>query len=257
MGIQNPVGKRFSFEGRQGWRHGTIVGVVKNFNFQSLHSKIEPFVMMIQPDRYNYFFLRIKTDTPDLSETLAFVENIWKKFVSNYPFESSFLDEEFESRYRAEQRTKKIFSYFSFIAMFISCLGLLGLSSFTAERRTKEIGIRKILGASVPGILIFFLVERRTKEIAIRKILGSSVSGVVYLLAKEITIWVTIANVIAAPVAYYFMKQWLQDFAYRIDLGVIPFVLAGISALMITWLPVSYQAIKAAIANPVESLRYE
>lgn len=231
MGMKNPIEKRFSFEGRQGWRHGTIVGVVKNFHFQSLHNKIEPFVMMIQPDRYNYFCLRIKPGTPDISETLTFVENTWKKFVPNYPFEYSFLDEEFESLYRAEQRTKKIFSYFSFLAMFISCLGLFGLSSFTAERRTKEIGIRKVLGASVPGIM--------------------------RLLNKEFLFLIAVSNLIAWIFSYFIIKKWLQNFAYHIELGWYFFVISGLLAMFFALVVVSIQSSKVAFQNPVESLRYE
>ncbi|HEX9972555.1 MAG TPA: ABC transporter permease, partial [bacterium] len=180
MGIESPIGIRFSFEGRRGLREGTIIGVVKDFHFQSLRSEIEPFVMIVEPDRFNYLCLRIRADYADLSETLGFLETTWKKFAPGYPFNYSFLDEEFEGMYRTEQRTRKIFSYFTFLAIFISCLGLFGLASFTIERRTKEIGIRKVLGASVPGI--------------------------VKLLSKEFIILVTISNVIAWPLAYYGTK---------------------------------------------------
>jgi putative ABC transport system permease protein len=231
MGIESPIGKRFAFEGRNGWREGTIIGVVKDFHFQSLHSEIEPFVMIVEPDRFNYLCLSIKADYADLSQTLSFIENTWKKFAPGYPFEYIFLDQEFEGMYRSEQQTRKIFSYFTFLAIFISCLGLFGLASFTIERRTKEIGIRKVLGASVPGI--------------------------VRLLSKEFIILVAISNLIAWPLAYYGTKKWLQNFAYHIDLSWLFFAISGLLALLIAIIVVGFQSLKVAFTNPVESLRYE
>jgi len=231
MGIEAPIGKRFAFEGRQGWREGTIIGVVKDFHFQSLHSQIEPFVMMVAPDRFNYLCLQIKADYTDLAEILDFLENFWKKFAPGYPFEYYFLDEQFEAMYRSEHRTGKIFNYFTLLAIFISCLGLFGLASFTIERRTKEIGIRKVLGASVPGI--------------------------VGLLSKEFIFLVAISNVIAWPLAYYGAKQWLQNFAYHVELSWLFFVIPGMLALLIAIVVVSFQSLKVAVKNPVESLRYE
>jgi len=159
------------------------------------------------------------------------MKKTWQMFAPNHPFEYSFLDEEFENWYRTEQRLEKIFSYFTFLAIFISCLGLLGLASFTAERRTKEIGVRKVLGASVAGI--------------------------VRLLTTTFIKWVLLANIIAWPIAWYAMNKWLQNFAYRINMTWWMFVLAGTLALTIALLTVSYQAVRAAMANPVESLRYE
>jgi len=231
MEIESPIGKRFAFEERQGWREGTIIGVVKDFHFQSLRSEIEPFVMIVEPDRFNYLCLRIKADYADLSETLGFLENTWKKFAPGYPFTYSFLDEEFEGMYRSEQRTRKIFSYFTFLAIFISCLGLFGLASFTIERRTKEIGIRKVLGATVPGI--------------------------VRMLSKEFIILVAISNLISWPLAYYGANKWLQNFAYHIDLSWLFFAISGLLALLIAIMVVSFQSLKVAVTNPVESLRYE
>jgi len=231
MEIESPIGKQFSFEGRRGLREGTIIGVVKDFHFQSLRSEIEPFVMIVEPDRFNYLCLRIKADYADLSQTLGFLENTWKKFAPAYPYEYTFLDQEFEGMYRSEQRTRKIFSYFTFLAIFISCLGLFGLASFTIERRTKEIGIRKVLGASVPGI--------------------------VRLLSKEFIILVAISNLIACPLAYYGAKKWLQNFAYHIELSWLFFAVSGLLALFIAVMVVSFQSFKVAFMNPVESLRYE
>jgi hypothetical protein len=231
MEIESPIGKRFSFEGRRGLREGTIIGVVKDFHFQSLRNEIEPFVMIVEPDRFNYLCLRIKANYSDLSETLGFLETTWKKFAPGYPFTYSFLDKEFEGMYRNEQQTRKIFSYFTFLAIFISCLGLFGLASFTIERRTKEIGIRKVLGASAPGI--------------------------VRLVSKEFIILVAISNLIAWPLAFYGTKKWLQNFAYHIDLSWLIFVISGLLALLIAVMVVSFQSLKVAVMNPVESLRYE
>lgn len=155
----------------------------------------------------------------------------WKTLSPDYPFEYHFLDESYEQLYESERKTGTIFNFFSLVALFIACLGLYGLASFSAEQRTKEIGVRKVLGASV--------------------------AEVVFLLSKEFTKWVLMANIIAWPVAYYFMNKWLEDFAYRIDITLWVFVLSGGIALLIALVTVSYQAIKAALANPVESLRYE
>jgi len=147
------------------------------------------------------------------------------------PFDYTFLDETLDSKYKAEEELSKIFSCFTLLAIFIACLGLFGLASFTAEQRTKEIGIRKALGASITGIIM--------------------------LLSKEFTKWVLLANIIAWPIAYVAMNRWLQNFAYRINMGLGTFIIAALLALIIALLTVGYQAIKAARANPVESLRYD
>jgi putative ABC transport system permease protein len=148
-----------------------------------------------------------------------------------FPFEHFFLDTDFDRQYRADEQIGNVFGIFTFLGLFIACLGLLGLASFTAESRTKEIGIRKVLGASVGGIVL--------------------------MLSKQFTKWILLANCIAWPVAYYFMDKWLKNFSYRIDLGVWTFVLSGIFVLLIAVLTVCYQSIKAAVVNPVDSLRYE
>jgi putative ABC transport system permease protein len=147
------------------------------------------------------------------------------------PFEFSFLDRIYDDQYRNEERTGRVFTIFTFFALFVACLGLLGLASFAAEQRTKEIGIRKVLGASVPGILL--------------------------MMSREFTRWVLLANITAWPIAYYIMHRWLQSFAYRSGIGWLVFILSGFIALAIALLTVSFQAVKAAVANPVESLRYE
>jgi putative ABC transport system permease protein len=173
----------------------------------------------------------VKLNASDLAATLAFIEKKWNAFDPGHTFESTFLNENFHQLYRSEEKMQSIVGYFTFLAIFIACLGLLGLASYSAERRTKEIGVRKVLGASVWGI--------------------------VRLLSKEFLILVLVANVIAWPLAYFLMHDWLQDFAYRVTIGWGTFVFAGIAAAVIALLTVSTQAIRAALTNPVEALRYE
>jgi len=218
--MDSPIGKKVF--------NRTIIGVVKDFNYQSLHQKIKPLglIYMCGVDKAN-----IKISTKNLSVTLSYVEEKWKTLSPDYPFEYHFLNESYEQLYESEKKAGTLFNFFSLIAIFIACLGLYGLVSFSAEQRTKEIGIRKVLGASVTEI--------------------------VYMLSKEFLKWVVIGNIIAWPIAYYAMYKWLQNFAYRIDLSWWMFVLAGALALVVALLTVSYQAIKAARANPVDTLRYE
>ncbi|MEJ2636783.1 MAG: hypothetical protein P8184_16015, partial [Calditrichia bacterium] len=206
-----------------------IIGVIKDFNFSSLHSKIGPLAIYFDPREIQY--LLIKLAPGNLSASVKSIESDWSRIAPGFPFEFNFLDDQINKMYLAEQQVGKVINSFSFLALFIACLGLFGLASFTAEQRTKEIGIRKVLGASVPGTVM--------------------------LLAKEFTRYVLYANLIAWPVAWYVMNRWLQNFAYRIDIGWWVFALAGGLALLIAILTVSAQAIKAALANPVESLRYE
>jgi putative ABC transport system permease protein len=224
MRLENPVGKWFSHRGRK----GTIIGVLKDFHGESLHHPISPVAM--KPGEG--FHMMVRYQPGNLAALLEYLETKWKKFVSpNSPFRYDFLDEQIANWYRTEQRVEKIFGYFTGLTLFIACLGMFGLASYTTERRTKEIGIRKILGASVLGIMI--------------------------LLTREFARWVVLANLLAWPAAYIISKRWLQGFAYRIDLGWEVFVLSALTALAISVLTVSYQAAKSAVANPVESLRYE
>jgi len=211
-----------------GDRVNPIIGVTKNFHYRGLQSEVEPMVMEFFP-WFRYITLSI--DITDLNETLAFVKSQWETLWPGYPFEHFFLDTDFDSQYRADELIGNVFGIFTFLGLFIACLGLLGLASFTAESRTKEIGIRKVLGAPVGGIVL--------------------------MLSKQFTKWVLLANCVAWPVAYYFMDRWLKNFAFRIDLGIWTFVLSGIFVLLIAVLTVSYQSIKAAVVNPVDSLRYE
>lgn len=207
---------------------GAIIGVVEDFHFQSLRSEIEPLVIHLWP-WLNYLVVRVRAE--QMPETLAYMERIWESFDPDHPFEYSFLDETFAALYRMDERQGQVFGIFAALAVLIACLGLFGLAAFTAEQRTKEIGIRKVLGASVAYIVV--------------------------LLSKEFTWLVIIANGIAWPLAYYAMRRWLENFAYRIELELEVFVLGGLLALGIACLTVSIQAIKAALSNPVNALRYE
>lgn len=206
----------------------TVIGVVEDFHFESLRENIGPLVMYLGESRGNISF-RLKTQ--DISSAIGLLERQWKQFLPNQPFEYSFLDERFEQMYQSEQRIGRIFTVFAGLAIFIGCLGLFGLAAFTAEQRTKEIGIRKVLGATSPRII--------------------------RLLLKEFVILVGIANLIAWPIAYLVMKRWLTDFAYRISPNILIFITAGTLTLMVALLTVSFQAVKAALADPIRSLRYE
>ncbi len=225
MGIESPVGKRFSLYGRQ----GTVIGVVKDFHFKSLHETIEPLVLRIQPGRDAYVFVKLRSD--NISETVELITNTHKKYIPDIPFEYQFLDETFNELYNSEQRMGQILNSFALLAIFISCLGLFGLASFMAEQRAKEIGIRKTLGATVPGIVI--------------------------LLSREFLKWVLISNLFAWPAAWFAMNNWLENFVYHPDINLIVFLTAGVLTLVIALLTVSYQSIKVANANPVNSLRLE
>ena len=225
MDIQSPTGKMFNMRGKE----GQIVGIVKDFHYQSLHQKIEPLILHIEPWWYRFVVIKLKSE--NLFETIEFVKNTHSKFNPYYRFEYSFFDDHVEQFYRAEKVLSKVFHCFSSLAIFIACLGILGLAVYAAESRKKEIVIRKVLGASVPGIVI--------------------------LLSKGYSRWILAANFISWPIAYYAMRKWLQSFAYRIDLGIKIFILSGLAAICIALLTVGYQAIKAATGNPVDSLRYE
>lgn len=224
IGWASPLGKQFEINDK-----GAVIGVIKDFHFFSLHQQIEPLALMIYPEGYEFFSIRIKHDA--MPETLAFIGDTWNKFAEEQPFEYSFLDQDYDRLYMTESRLTKIFGSTVLLSVFIACLGLFGLASFTVERRTKEIGIRKVLGASAANL---FLV-----------------------LSKEFAYCVLIANVISWPVGYFFMSRWLRNFAYRIDIGLFPFLLAAFLTLLIGLFTISYQTIKAALANPVEVLRYE
>jgi putative ABC transport system permease protein len=207
-----------------------IVGVVKDFHYKSLKQVIGPLAIYLRPGHDSY--LSVKMNTYDIPATLSYIEKTWNAFEKERGFEYFFVDESFDSLYHSEERLRQIITFFAFIAIFVACLGLFGLASHTAEQSTKEIGIRKVLGATA--------------------------SSIVVLLSRNFLKWVLIANLIAWPVTYYVMRNyWLANFPFRIPTSLLTFVSAGLIALFIALLTVSYQSIKAAVANPVDSLRYE
>ena len=229
IGWKEPIGKRFN---QWGDEDGVVIGVVDDFHHLPLHQRIEPLVLsLIQNEWEEAGFISIKISPHDIVGTLSFIEEKYKQFSPDSPFSYSFFDERIDRMYKSEQKLGQSFVGFTLIAVCIACLGLFGLTSFTAGQRTKEIGIRKVLGASV--------------------------SGIVCLLSKELVKWVLMANLIAWPLAWFFLNRWLQNFAYRIDASIWTFILSTALALVIALLTVSYQSIKAATANPVDSLRYE
>ncbi len=237
LGLTDPIGKKVispdNFRARGGPEVVyTIVGVVKNFHFQSLHQRIAPLFML--HDRWfqrtnNQIVVRIQSPNPQA--IIAQTEEIWKRYLPDQPFHYSFLDADWGALYQSEQVSQRIFTLFSLLAIFIACMGLLGLAIYIIRQRTKEIGIRKVLGASILGIVI--------------------------LLSKDFLKLVLIAILIASPLAWYVMNRWLQDFAYKIVMPWWAFVLAGLLAVSIALLTVSFQSIKAALMNPVRSLRSE
>src|SRR5690606_34125975 len=227
LGLASPaeaIGKAFAY----GNQKGQIIGVAKDFHFESLHQHIVPLAMSMNLAGYSWWSIR---SSGDARTTLNQLESIWKARFPNDPFQYSFLDDRFAELYQREQTQQMLFGIFAGIAIFISCLGLLGLSMYMAELRMKEIGIRKVLGASVAGI--------------------------VQLISRDLLKLVLVAIVIAAPVAWWLMSKWLEDFAYRIDIQWWVFAVAGLVAVVIALLTVSWQAIWAAVANPVNSLRDE
>jgi putative ABC transport system permease protein len=203
--------------------------VVKDFNYESMHHEIIPIITYIQPIQANTVSIRIASGRT--REALSDVEIVWKRFNPEYPFQYDFLDDRIAEQYRNEERMMQMFGYFSLLAIFIACLGLFGLASFMAEKRTKEIGIRKVLGASLANIMV--------------------------LLSKEFTLLVLVGNFIAWPLAYFAMHNWLNNFAYKTGIGWVVFVLSGLLTFVISLVTVSYQAIRAALTDPAVAIRYE
>jgi putative ABC transport system permease protein len=208
---------------------GHVIGVVQDFNYESMHYEIQPMVSYIRISEANTMSLRIAPGNP--GNAIDHIGNVWKQYQPDTPLEYNFLNERLDALYRNEQRMMQMFGYLSVLTIFIACLGLIGLASFSAEQRTKEIGIRKVLGASTYNM--------------------------VFLLSKEFTKWIVAANIVAWPIAWYFMHEWLQNFAYRIRIDWWLFLLAGAVALGIALLTVSWHAFKTAWTNPVKALRYE
>jgi putative ABC transport system permease protein len=229
MGWDTAIGKKIkTFMGRKDPL--TVVGVVKDFHYESLHNQIKPAIFYIEPRQpFEYIYIKIRPD--DIPATIGRLGDVWKKNAPNFPFMNSFLDEEFHKLYQVEELWQRIIRNTSIFAILISCLGLFGLSALAIARRTKEIGIRKVLGASV--------------------------SGLTRMVSMDFLKLVIFANVVAWPMAYYAMSRWLRGFAFRIDISPVVFLLAALIAAAIALITVGLQAVKAAIANPVESLRYE
>jgi putative ABC transport system permease protein len=226
IGWDDPIGKRFGFGEDE---TGVVVGVVKDFHFAPLHLNIEPLALTLNSERTNW--LSIKINPHNIPDTLAFVERTWKGYSPEGDFSHTFLDDRLDRMYRTEEKLGKTFSIYTFIALFVACLGLFGLASFTTEQRTKEIGIRKVLGATEWDITI----------LTTKKFLGL----------------VLVANAGAWPVAYFVMQKWLQNFAYKTSMGMWIFALSAGMSLAIALLTVGYQSVRAALANPSDSLRYE
>ena len=225
MGMETPVGARLRFAEKE----GRIIGVARDFHFESLHSAIEPLVMLIGQPFFSTIMIRLEPGNP--KEVLVGIENVWRRLVSEYPFDYSFLNDDFDAMYRAENRMGDVMTGFAVFALFIACLGLFGLAAFAAERRTREIGIRKVLGAST--------------------------NQTVSLLCREFVILVAISVLIAWPLVGWLMNIWLADFAYRTDLPLDVFLWSASITMAIALLTVSSQALRAASINPVKALRHE
>jgi putative ABC transport system permease protein len=207
----------------------TIIGIVKNFHHKSLKMAINPTVLELNLRQYQFASIRLRPN--DVSGSIAFLENLWKEINPQFEFNYFFVDDDFRSKYPEEEKVRQIYSYLGILAIFVACLGLYGLASYTIEQRTKEIGIRKTLGATVKGVIL--------------------------ILTRDFIKWVLLANIIAWPLAYFVMDRWLQNFAYRINIEWWVFLVSGCIAVIISIFTVSYQAQKSARANPVEALRYE
>jgi putative ABC transport system permease protein len=210
-------------------KKGKIIGVVKNFNFGSLHSEIEPLIMHVQQNNLNCLLVRAKEGQSE--QAIKSVEKMWKEYAAAYPFKYSFLNQDWEGFYSAEAQQGKVFNTLAVVSIFISCLGLFGLSAFSAERRTKELGIRKVLGASVPGLI--------------------------QLMSKEFALLVIIAAVFGCPIGWYFMDAWLGNFAYHVEVGMVTLVSAAAICLLIALITVSYHSFRVASYNPARSLKQE
>lgn len=224
MGMEDPVGQPLTVWGTP----GTIVGLVKDFHMRSMYRAMDPLVIRFDPENTGMNFIRIDGEVPT---TLAAVEEVYSEFNPGFPFEYEFLKDSYEADYKSEVVIGTLANYFAAMAIFISCLGLLGLASFTVAQRTKEIGIRKVLGASVPRLIV--------------------------MLSKDFTALIIISFVMAAPVAYLYADQWLDQFAYRIEMDYLIFAMAGLGALLTAALTVGFKSAQAAVANPAQSLKDE
>jgi putative ABC transport system permease protein len=229
----DPIDKELtSLDIREEGRSYKIIGVMRDFNYESLHTQVRPLVLHLNAPRQAANILTARLSSEEMRTTIGYIEKTWKKFApEDEVIRYRFTDETLARLYDSEEKTNKVSTIFSSLAIFIACLGLFGLAAFVTEQRTKEIGIRKVLGASITEIVI--------------------------LLSREFAVWVLIANLIAWPVAYYVMKNWLQNFAFRVEMSWLVFIASGLGTLLVALFTVALHVVKTARANPVESLKYE
>ena len=227
--MENPIGSELVIASNK--MSLNVIGVVKDFHYESLQNEIKPMVFALYPDGQSGRYVTCRINTQNMSEVIDSMQKTWSNYAGRQAFEYTFLSDDFANLYQSEERTSKLFVLFSILATSVACFGLFGLIAFITRQKTKEIGIRKVMGARVTSILSIFM--------------------------KEVAVWIFVSNIIAWPFAYFLMKQWLQNFAYRINLNVWNFILSGLVALAIALLTVSYQTIKAAKTNPIDSLKYE
>jgi putative ABC transport system permease protein len=225
--LENPVG--MAIQAMDDHPPGRIVGVLKDYHYRSLHRKIEPMVLRIDPR--NTWCMSVKVEAANLAGNLATIEREWKKMAPEYPFDYEFLDDTIAQQYKADTTTGILLTAFSALAILIACLGLLGLTAFMTEQRKKEIGVRKVLGASV--------------------------SNIVVLLSKDFSKLVVIGFVVVLPLAFYGVNLWLRDFAYKVEVSPLLYLAAGLLMTLVAWLAIAYQSIKAAVVNPTDTLRNE
>jgi len=227
LGWDDPLNRKINMNNNE----YQVVGVIRDYHYESLHSGVRPMGMLVLPSGWSPNYVSIKIAGSDIPATLAFVEAKWKSITGDFPYQYSFFDQEYQQLYENETQTSKMFIFFAVIAIFIACLGLFALSAFVAEKRTKEIGIRKVNGASINTILI--------------------------LLSSSFTKWVLIAFILSVPLSFFVMQKWLQNFAYKVELSWWIFAIGGLTAFIIAMMTVSFQSVKAALKNPVDALRYE
>lgn len=230
LGLKETIGTPAGHSWYKNDSLGKIIGVVKDFNFNSLHYKVNTLEMVVHPD-WGYDEMTVKIDGAHMEEAIAFVKETWNKMITTYPFDYSFLDSHFELLYRSDQQMSSVVSIMASLAILISCMGLFGLAAITTEKKTKEIGIRKVLGATETQITV--------------------------LLSKDFTWLIVISFIIASPVTYWLLSGWLQSFAYRIDIHLAVFFVGGILSLLVALVTISYHTLRSARANPVKALRYE
>jgi putative ABC transport system permease protein len=230
LGLKETIGTRAG----HGWYHndslGTIIGIVKDFNFNSLHYKVNTLEMVVHPD-WGYDEMSVKIDAAHAQEAIAYVKNLWEEHIPNYPFDYTFLDEHFAVLYRSDKQMGSVVAIMAGLAILISCMGLFGLAAIITGKKTKEIGIRKVLGASEGQITL--------------------------LLSRNFMLLITVSFVLVTPVTYYLLRAWLEGFAYRIGINPLLFVLGGLIAMVIALGTISYHTLRSARANPVKALRYE